>query len=597
MKSYKSTPKLKPNLNYIKYQQSDIFIQKGLNKPEITYSHKKQISKNTFQSTYNFLEWKEMSPHADPSITIKPNPNNTSQILNSNTAKYIKKINKKHNTFYEKMHENEPEKVVDSKILNKNINNRYQKETINLGDYDGEEYKIKKNKSTIYQLPISYLEPKNPLNKKMDIIYGGTENIIGNYKPIIHRNNNLLRSSSSIGYIKKDFETNNDYDRKIINDPKKMKYFLLYGESGIDTVNNKNKLKTITVSRSTNNIYTPGINPKQNRINFLRSNIFNNTETEQKNKDTMNSNYRTIKVNRHLKNKTMGKRSKSSNKIINNFYTDNNDINVKNHSKKFLYNKNGDNLPVKLDWRDPKINLLFPQNKSREILQKNSRQRKFNDLYGTEPVIPKEKLGEEFKTNARNEVEKITKENYENINYAKLRKISDNISQYQIGNLNLKNYDINNYTGTEYELYTKKCMINDIEKKFAERGVHIYDIKENMDSVMNNKSMNKIEFKIRENKGDQKLKNKINEIKNELKKNNVLMHEKVNNIKENNDIIAKTLNWNTPHCDLLIKNKKLENSKDGKVIYTKGKIKPNNEEEKVTRIFVNLKYKNNRTFK
>ena len=43
-------------------------------------------------------------------------------------------------------------------------------------------------------------------------------------------------------------------------------------------------------------------------------------------------------------------------------------------------------------------------------------------------------------------------------------------------------------------------MINDIEKKFAERGIHIYDIKENIDSVMNNKSMNKIEFKIRENK-------------------------------------------------------------------------------------------------
>ena len=85
MKTYKTSQKLSSNPNYEKYQQSDIFIQKGLNKPEIKYTHKRFIPKKTFDSSYNFLEWKDMSPHTDETIKIKLNPNNISQILNSNT--------------------------------------------------------------------------------------------------------------------------------------------------------------------------------------------------------------------------------------------------------------------------------------------------------------------------------------------------------------------------------------------------------------------------------------------------------------------------------------------------------------------------------
>ena len=37
-------------------------------------------------------------------------------------------------------------------------------------------------------------------------------------------------------------------------------------------------------------------------------------------------------------------------------------INIKNHSRKFLLNTKGEgNLPVKLDWKDSKFYLLFPQ--------------------------------------------------------------------------------------------------------------------------------------------------------------------------------------------------------------------------------------------
>ena len=626
MKSYKTTNNLSKNINYIKYQQSDIFSQKGLNKPEIKYTHKKLIPKKTFESSYNFLEWRDMSPHFDQSIKVKLNPNNISQILSSKTNQYLNydlnKINKKkiyRKNFIQRLFEIEPEKVMNqSNSLNKNLNKRYQKETLFIGDYDGDEYKIKRTKSVIKEPPINFGE-QNPLNKKMEIIYGGNENIIGDYKPLINLRKNMIRSKSCLGYLKKEFETNNDHDNNIINDPKKMKYFNIYGNNGIENANKK--LKSLNVSHSMNNIYTPKNSCKQNRINFLKSNIFNNEEENEKDKNKINNNH-TIKVNRHLQKNKKYKRANSASKLINKYYTnknnneikDNNDsiINnknksiiteIKNNARKFLYKNNGeDNLPVKLDWRDEKSHLLFPQNKNRDILKKNCRERKFKNLYDSEPILPKEKLGQEFKSDKRSEIEKMAKNYYKNKNYAKIRKLSDNISQFQIEGsnkvLNDINYNTENIQGIKYEIIQKNYINNyskitteELEKKFAKKGLHIYDIKENMNSLMNNKNMNKITFKLRENQKDEKAKEKIKEIKNEFINNKILMKIEEENKKQNNDLMPNNLKWTTPLCDLIIKNKKFVNTYDG-AIHLKGKCHKKNEEEKITRIQVNLKYKN-----
>ena len=626
MKSYKTTNNLSKNINYIKYQQSDIFSQKGLNKPEIKYNHKKLIPKKTFESSYNFLEWRDMSPHFDQSIKVKLNPNNISQILSSKTNQYLNydlnKINKKkiyRKNFIQRLFEIEPEKVMNqSNSLNKNLNKRYQKETLFIGDYDGDEYKIKRTKSVIKEPPINFGE-QNPLNKKMEIIYGGNENIIGDYKPLINLKKNMIRSKSCLGFLKKEFETNNDHDNNIINDPKKMKYFNIYGNNGIENANKK--LKSLNVSHSMNNIYTPKNSCKQNRINFLKSNIFNNEEENEKDKNKINNNH-TIKVNRHLQKNKKYKRANSASKLINKYYTnknnneikDNNDsiINnknksiiteIKNNARKFLYKNNGeDNLPVKLDWRDEKSHLLFPQNKNRDILKKNCRERKFKNLYDSEPILPKEKLGQEFKSDKRSEIEKMAKNYYKNKNYAKIRKLSDNISQFQIEGsnkvLNDINYNTENIQGIKYEIIQKNYINNyskitteELEKKFAKKGLHIYDIKENMNSLMNNKNMNKITFKLRENQKDEKAKEKIKEIKNEFINNKILMKIEEENKKQNNDLMPNNLKWTTPLCDLIIKNKKFVNTYDG-AIHLKGKCHKKNEEEKITRIQVNLKYKN-----
>ena len=618
MKSYKTNPKILSNIFQTRDQQSDIFIQKGLNKPEIQYTHKRLIPKDTFKSSYNFLEWNDTSPHFNPSIKIKHNPNNISQILNANATNYLKydlnKIpgkSKKHKSFYEKMLEDEPDNNTNKSDLY--LNARYQKETMNLGDYEGNEYKIKKNKSMIYD-PSPYLEIKNPLKQKMDLVYGGCDDLIGNSKPAINRNNKLVRSVSSIGFARRDFETKNEYDPKIRNNPKEMKYFLIYGNKGIENANKK--LKPMSLARSTNNIYVPGEEPLQNRVNFLRSNIFNDQDREKMYNDEdvnddINNGSQTIKVNRNLRSKKLGERTKSANdfenKNIGSNISNNEDLDIKdNHSKRFLYKKNDEKLPVKLDWRDPQLYLLFPQNKNSDVLKKNARQRKFKEIYGTDPILPKKKIGAEFQSDDRLEIDEAAKNNFKDVNFSKMKRISENISQMQgnhfINDNNKKNNENNNNNknkiknyveGLTYEIKSvknKKLITNDeLEKKFANKGLHIYDIKENMGNLLNNRNDNKIEFKIRENNKDNNLEGKINDIKKEFKDKGIVMIKKIKTKKENTDIIPSSLKWNNVHCGLLTKNIKADKSNE-RITHLKAPLNRKNEEN-VTKISVNLKYK------
>ena len=619
MNSFKAIPKLESNINYIKNQQSDIFIQKGLNKPEMQYKHKKFIPKNTFKSSYNFLEWNDMSPHLNPSIKIKKNPNNLSQILNSKKTNYMKyNLNKIpggpkiHKSFFEKMFENEPDKGMNKSEIY--INSRYQKETMNLGNYEGNEYKIKKNKSLEYD-PSPYLKDKNPLKQKMDVLYGGCDDLIGMYKPAINRNKKLIRSFSSIGFARRDFETKNEYDPKIRNNPKEMKYFLIYGNKGIENANKK--LKPMAITRSTNNMYVEGEKPTKNRVNFLKSNIFNDVKIEkmnnEKNSKKNKKYYRnnpennTIKVNRSIKKEKVNRTNSASLlqvKNINNF-NDNEDIVFKdNHAKRFLYKQNDENIPNKLDWRDPQLYLLFPQTKNSDIMKKNARQRKFKEIYGTDPIIPKEKLCEEFESDERPVIEEATKNNYKNFNFSKMKRISDNISQMQgkmfinenKNNKNIQNNNKINNFGKEmiYEmesLKNKKYITNnELKKKNKKRGIHIYDIREKNGSFVGNKNDNRIEFKIRENDMNNNFKGKIDKIKKDFKEKGYALNEKINKKKENNDIIPDTLKWNDPHLDYLSKNKNMVKSNQG-IIHIKPPLNKKNEEHKIKKISVNLNNK------
>ena len=627
MKTFKSTPRLHTKLNYLRCQQSDIFRLKGLNKPEYEYKHKKKfIDTNIFKSTYDFLDYNEMSPHLDSSIKMKQNPNYLSQILNSNTSKYIKR-NKtsRGRPILIKMYEEEPD--LKRNKSERHLNVRYQKETLDLGNYEGNEYKVKKNRSVIYD-PSPYFKEKSPLKRKMDFIYGGCEDLIYNYKPAIYRNKKIVRSASatSIGFCRRDFETRNEYvlyDPKIRDDPKKMKYFWIYGNKGIENANKK--LKSLRTSRSTSNMYVMGEDPFINKVNFYKSNIFNDKDVEKINNNLFSGDYeqlknKAIRVNRKIRPKRLRKRSKSSNlltvKKLKDVDLNNIDI-TNNHNRRGLYNANEEKLPVKVDWRDAKFYLLFPQNKNKDILKKTARQRKFKNVFGTDPILPKKKLGQEFTYNGRPKIDEAAKNNYKNsIKYSRMKKISENISQMQgnkfinDNNVNIKNRNMkNNYKNNRpnpltFEIKTrskKKFMSNhEIEKAFANKGIHIYDLKEDMGTVLNCKDFNKVELKVRDNNDkDNGLDIKIDNIKEDFKKKGFLMKEKKGKRRDSINLSQKTSRRNSTQNTIsgISGNVSKRTSTiivdkiDDRKYNLKPPIRQRNKEEKITRIYVNLKHK------
>jgi hypothetical protein len=386
-----------------------------------------------------------------------------------------------------------------------------------------------------------------------------------------------------------------------------MKYFNLYGNKGIE--NSHNKLKSLSVERSTNNAYIPGEEPIQNRVNFLKSNIFNDKDVEKMNNNDYedanenNNQDNIIRVNRLHNGKGLNKRTKTSNILprhININFDEN--TNNENHARRGLYSQNENKLPNELEWDDPKLNLLFHQNKNSDILKKSARQRKFYNLYGSDPISPKE----QFLYDDRPEINMAAKDTYNDINYSSMKRISDNISQIQgkkfINENSKKNKNFRNINkkknneGLPFELKSKKnkrfISNHEIEKKFAEKGIHIYDIRENMDSIFHKKNNYNIDFKVKENYKDNNFEGKINRIKEELlKEKGLIMSEKVNKKRQNNDLFPQTLKWDNPFSDRLTKNIIAEKNIHGRT-HSKPPLNRNKEEDKITRIFVNLKYKN-----
>ena len=143
----------------------------------------------------------------------------------------------------------------------------------------------------------------------------------------------------------------------------------------------------------------------------------------------------------------------------------------------------------------------------------------------------------------------------------------------------IKTFEVNNSQINEKE----------IEKAFADKGIHIYEIKEKDTSVTGNIKDNKIVFKIRENKNDKDFNKKIKDIKRDFKNNKkVDIKTSLQQSKKNGDLIPNSLKWDNANSSLLTKNKNLD-----KTLQEKTHSKPvDNNGEKMTRIFVNLKYKN-----
>ena len=434
------------NFNY----QSDIFNQKAPVKEEYNYSHKGFQPNQSNKSSFNFLSWEDNKTSINQPSS-KPIQNHIKR--NQNIEKQSQKL---HQNFEQKLYGNEPKPNIE--------NNRGQKETLFLGNYDGEEYKIKREKNIDYN-PNLYYKTKKPNKVKNEQTFGISKE---RGKPAIQRG----KADDII--IEKNNTTKNNEKRN-------------------------SNLESLNIERSTNNQYNPKFDPKQNRINMLKSNIFNDKTVEEMNKNENNK----IKEEKKLKDSL----SKENFEKKYNF------------GKKSKFEKNDEKLPMNLDWRDTKTNLLFNGEMNKDIMKKDARQRKFKELYGSEPAIKKERIENNFKINDRKKKKKMTKENNPNLNEAKIKRISENISQIQ-GNQFLNNYrQVDNKKEDNIKLFevnSKNLGKREIEKAFAQRGIKIYDVKEESDAIFGVNKDNKITFKIRENEYDKDFDSKIQDIKNKF---------------------------------------------------------------------------------
>ena len=522
--------------NYLFNHQSDIFNLKSMTRPEPFYSQKAHRANSTNRTSFNFMDWDDLK-------FVNP-PIKTNKKLNHTRNKPLYQM--KHKNFQEKLFS------VDDQIKVKA--DRNQINTFSMGDYEGKEYKIKKQKTSDYK-PNLYYKVKRPSHLKMEQIYG--EDTIRKKKPAIHRTKTEERSLN--------MSLNNPRERKLMN---------LYG------MKRKLNLKfdSFSIQRSTNNEYNPEIDSKRNRVNMLRSNIFNDKVKERFNTEINNKNNN----NDQIKVKITDKKPKKEKTTL---------------GKKAKYEKNAEKFPGNLDWKNEKVNLLFNSERNEDIMHKDAKQRKLKELYGIEPSLPKGKGGKDIKISERKLIEQATKQTYSNLNQSKIKKLSENVSEIQ-GNQFVNNTfkyktqkDFYNSFKT-YEIHSKNINEKDIEKAFAEKGIHIYDVKEENLSVMGNKKDSKIVFKIRENKNDKDFDNKIKEVQNDFKnKKKINLKASVQQKKKSGDLIPSSLAWNNATSSLYTKNKPVDKTLQEKT-HSKPTFGKNNKPEKMTKIFVNLKYKN-----
>ena len=326
---------------FIRNQQSDIFNQKHLNEfTEMAYSQKAHNPEIFNKTSCDFLAWKKLS-NKDEEISGIRSQSMKKRVPKSRQVKKVKNFEEKLYSFDD--------------IPKKTDGNHCQKETLLLGDYEGKEFKIKKEKTHNYN-PNLYFKKKKPAQIKIEQIYGQRNK---GKKPAI------LRTKTD----------DKNYNNTISINPKEMKYINIYGKKNLENANKK--LESLTLDNSANNLYNPKFDPTQNRVNMLKSNIFNDNKIEKMNIET---NF---------------KRKKNEIKVITK------EKNNKNYGKKAKYENNAEKLPIKVDWRDSKTNLLFNSEKDKEVIKKDARQRKFKEIYGTEPSKPKERVENNFKINDR----------------------------------------------------------------------------------------------------------------------------------------------------------------------------------------------------
>lgn len=306
--------------------------------------------------------------------------------------------------------------------------------------------------------------------------------------------------------------------------------------------------------------------PFEQRVNFLKSNIFDNPDIAMLNLDH-NVPLRERKIDTHV--------IKSSKRA------------------------NSAEMDMKFDWKDSQNNIWLSKY-GKEAALLSAKERKLNEIYGSLNQIDiqnaREPVLKQFYEN-RKEIESKALEHFQGSKQDSIQKQVENMSSLNGTDFYQKNYQLNTKTPINrneiihnYEIDNIHANdIKQVKKCFINNGIHIYDT-ELLDFGMNNDNPCRISVKIRENVNDSTFQKNLIKAKETLKNEKGLeLKTKIKPTKSYINSIPQTLKWNDANVEHFLKNR-FENSNDQKThIKGYGNV---NKKEKVTSIPYNLRYKN-----
>lgn len=519
---------------------SDIFNVNNVNKPEIQFNHKTNRCAN--KTTYNFLDW-----------------------------------NNKNKTFEEGKINNLNCENSENENLRKNKLMKYNKSSIFIGNNDNS-YIVKREKFSNNINPPKFYTNVSPYERKIYEVFGEEYNNDKQYCP------NQKKITSFGSFNKEVYVQQNNDDYQNIN-PKMKKLNFLFN----DNINNEKpierRFKKIKRNYSTGNY--DNLEPEKYNYHNLKNNyssereINNNKEEESK---KINDNYYTNNQNKNNTN-----HSKNLNNSINNR------IKRENFGKKNMINYNESAIPVKLDWKNQKLNLYYRTKLNENILRETAKDRKFNEFHGEKHKLNRYNSQKDF---SKKDLENIIKREFPDENESKVKKRLENISSFQMGKIirvnsmkNMKRIP-KEVKSQNYEVKSdniNNLNLKEFEKNFTKAGIHIYDIRRE-EQYRNGDQKGKITFKVRKNYNDEDLNEKINIIKVNLRKNNIEIIESppYKNYRKLANQIPSSIKWDNTLIHNFTKNRRVETTIQGKT-HNKGIL---NENDKITNIFVNHKYKN-----
>lgn len=453
-------------------QSSDIFHIKNLDKPE--YNERSTRTRHNNSSAVDLLAWKR-----------KPLPN----------EKEEKPI---------RVHRSPPRMSTQPEpkcSLAKSTTGKRTQSSVVLGTYDQSDFKVKREKDKAYD-PSKYFRQSSAYERKYQQLRSSGLNDTEPPNRNLQGEFNSIKSArhprtTSMGTLKKELQDEKPNFKMIDN----------YHNNELPGNEGERKrgklMREMMHQNSTGNYYDKNQIPKANKVNMLKSNIFNDPDWEKLNsKDSM-------KVAREeqkaieLANERPTKTGPRTNRI----------------------NKDNENFISNLDWKNSNTNLYF---KGDEDIDKKPIERKMNELYGG--VDPNKVLAEpktERDQNLRNNLlNKYTTQNPTE-NVAKIKKKLENMAYYQnpqTYNNNPTKKSNNVSTEQQYELKnfenSNNVNLEDVEKTFRSKGLHIYGLK-NETGVGGYQSKGRITFKIRNNENNKIAFNKkLNDAKRELKEKN-----------------------------------------------------------------------------